>query len=605
MFGFIYFVSFLNILIGAYSLKINYKSKINILFSVLAFFTSAIMITNVLIILREHHLLWEKFNLLFVVWVPTLYILWTSEITNKKLLIRNEIFTLISFIFSFSLLSNLFIKDLLFADGKFTEIFGPLFNLFFIYYSLCFIYGLILVYRGYVSSYIKLDRKRNLFVFIGTLVPILTSLVTNFLFRYLEKYDELLRGNIIIFPITNIIMMCFFGYSVIKYNFLKEDITVKEHLDSLRIKIIYLLNIIIIISACLVLILLGIFREYTDLIFMRIALASMILMALITISINKTLGKYIQEKIVIPIEKISNHAEEVGKGNFSNKVGFDGEDEIAILSRQMDEMTEKLKKTSEIRDNFNKALQMEVQIKTAKLQETYDQLKEADKAKKDFIDAIAHELYNPLAIISLSDEFINWDTIGPDNKKMITSIHRNVKRLNELVKEIEEFNLIGRHENKLNIEQVDLKELITLISQDFIILANNKKIDFSVSSSGKNFTIEGDIKQLTKVFVNLMENAINFSNEGGEIKVKIEEKEDNIEVKIKDKGIGIREKDIDRVFEKFYRAKVDNELMQGIGLGLPISLDIVTKHGGFINVKSKYGEGSTFKVILPKKHVIL
>lgn len=190
-------------------------------------------------------------------------------------------------------------------------------------------------------------------------------------------------------------------------------------------------------------------------------------------------------------------------------------------------------------------------------------------------------------------------------KKMITSIHRNVKRLNELVKEIEEFNLIGRHENKLNIEQVDLKELIALISQDFIILANNKKIDFSVSSSGKNFIIEGDIKQLTKVFVNLMENAVNFSNEGGEIKVKIEEKEENIEVKIKDKGIGIREKDIDRVFEKFYRAKVDNELMQGIGLGLPISLDIVTKHGGFINVKSKYGEGSTFKVILPKKHVIL
>ena len=150
------------------------------------------------------------------------------------------------------------------------------------------------------------------------------------------------------------------------------------------------------------------------------------------------------------------------------KVGFEGEDEIAVLSRQMDEMTEKLKKTSQIRENFNKALQLEVQNKTEKLQEAYDQLKDSDKAKKDFIDAIAHELYNPLAIISLSNEYINWDTIGPDNKKMITSIQRNIQRLSFLVKEIEEFTLLGKESQKLNIERFDLRELIKTITQDFI-----------------------------------------------------------------------------------------------------------------------------------------
>jgi two-component system phosphate regulon sensor histidine kinase PhoR len=137
------------------------------------------------------------------------------------------------------------------------------------------------------------------------------------------------------------------------------------------------------------------------------------------------------------------------------------------------------------------------------------------------------------------------------------------------------------------------------------MLANKKKINLSIKSIGKDFNLEGDIKQLTKVFVNLIENAVNFSNENGEIKIKIEEKDHSLEVKIKDKGIGIRDKDINNIFEKFYRAKVDDELRQGIGLGLPISLDIVTKHDGRINVESEYGKGSTFTVILPKKHVIL
>ncbi|HNR43773.1 MAG TPA: HAMP domain-containing sensor histidine kinase, partial [Methanofastidiosum sp.] len=279
--------------------------------------------------------------------------------------------------------------------------------------------------------------------------------------------------------------------------------------------------------------------------------------------------------------------------------------EIAILSRQMDEMTEKLKRTSQIRENFNKTLQIEVQNKTEKLQEAYNQLENSDKAKKDFIDAIAHELYNPLAVISVSNEFINLDEIDPHNKKMITSIQRNVQRLSSLVKELEEFTLLGLQSRKLIVEKFDLNELIKAMVQDFIILANKKKIDLSINYIGEDFYLEGDRAKLTKVFVNLIENAVNFSNENGKIKIIIEDKKEKIEVKIKDNGTGIRKKDINNIFEKFYRAEVDDELRQGIGLGLPISLDIVTKHDGMINVESEYGKGSTFTVILPKKHVIL
>jgi len=337
----------------------------------------------------------------------------------------------------------------------------------------------------------------------------------------------------------------------------------------------------------------------------RTSIILMIVITLVVVSINYFLGRYIKNKIIEPIEKISKHAVEVGKGNFNQKVGFEGEDEIAILSRQMDEMTEKLKKTSQIRENFNKALQIEVQNKTEKLQDAYNKLKESDKAKKDFIDAIAHEIYNPLAVISLSDEFINWETITPENKKMIKSIHRNVKRLISLVKEIEDFNLSGLESQKLNIERFDINELINLISQDFIILGDNKKIKISTKAIGQDFYLEGDKEKLTKVFINLIENALNFSNEMSNINIEIEESKEKIKVNIKDNGIGIRKEDIGNIFDKFYRAKVDDELRQGIGLGLPTSLEIVTKHDGLIKVESEYGKGSTFTVILPKRHVIL
>lgn len=609
MYSSILITFFLNLILGLYSLISNYKSKINVLFSILAFIIAGIIVTNVLIIERPYPLLWNKLNMFFVIWTPSLYLIWSSNLSKSKIIIKENLLIIISILFSLTLINDLFIQDTFLVNGKLEQIHGPFFNVFFIYYIICFVYGLYLLISKYKSSNLIIEKRKYLLAFIGTLIPIATSIILNsiiFVVQLKEIFgiDELV-GNTVILPITNSLMMALFAYAVLKYDFLKPDITIKEKLDTLRIKILYITNIIIVgLGFIVAIIFIG--SDYPiDTTIIETFFVVITVIVLIDTGINYLLSKYINEKIVYPIQRISHQAEEVGKGNFNQKVGFEGEDEIAILSRQMDEMTDKLNRTSQIRENFNKTLQIEIQNKTEKLQEAYNQLKGSDKAKKDFIDAIAHELYNPLAIISLCNEYINWDTIGPDNKKMITSIQRNVKRLSSLVQELEEFTLLDLQSQKLNIERFDLNELLNTISQDFIILANKRKIDLSINSIGKDFNLEGDIKQLTKVFVNLIENAVNFSNENGEIKIRIEEKDHTLEVKIKDKGIGIRDKDINNIFEKFYRAKVDDELKQGIGLGLPISLDIVTNHDGIINVESEYGKGSTFTVILPKKHVIL
>ncbi|NPV49992.1 MAG: HAMP domain-containing protein [Candidatus Methanofastidiosum sp.] len=603
--NYIIIFSFLfNILLGIYALKSNYKNKINILFSLLAFFNSGIIITNYLVQIRGFPLLWGKLNIFFVLWIPPLFIWWCSQISKKKLVLRDIYWIFPSVIFSLSLLTDLLLKDFSLMELGYVEVFGPLFGIFYGYYVLSLLYGLILLLLSYKNTSSTIEKKKNIIAFVGALIPIATSIVTNTYFRIFGVKPEFM-SNVIVLPITNSLMMLLFAYAVLKYGFLKPEISIKEKLDSLRIKILYITNIIIIGLGIIVTIIFISSNYPVDTTIIETFFVTVIVMILIDLGINYTLSKYIHEKIVAPIEKISRQAGEVGKGNFNLKVGFEGEDEIAILSRQMDEMTDKLKYTSQIRENFNKALQVEVNNKTQKLQDAYDALRESDKAKKDFIDAISHEIYNPLAIISVSNEFINLDKIDRENRKYISSIQRNVLRLISLVREIEEFNLIGKDSQKLNIQKFDLKELIESISQDFTLIANKRKIDVQVIPNGHDFYVEGDKENLTKVFSNLIENAVNFSNEGDRITIKIEEQDGTLKVEIKDRGIGIKHEDLENIFKKFYRAKVDDELKQGIGLGLPISLDIVNKHNGSIKVESEYGKGSKFTVILPRKHVIL
>jgi len=347
MYEILYLSFFFNIILGSYSLINNYKSKLNILFSILAFVNAGIIITNPLIIIREYHLLWEKVNIFFVLWTPTLYLMWSFVLSRKKLRIKDIYLIIMSTVLSLSLLTNLLVADLKIVEGRFIEEFGPLFNLFFIYYIFCFGYGLYTLLSSYRKEKVVIEKRKYLMAFIGTLIPISTSVIINFILIYIEILTEL-KGNILIFPITNSIMMVFFSYAVFRYGFLKSDITIKEKLDTLRIKILYITNIIIIGLGCIVAIIrIIVFGYSVDETIIETFFIVITVMVLIDLGIHYSLSKYIHDKIVTPLEMISRQSEEVGKGNFNLKVGFEGDDELAVLSRQMDEMTEKLERTSQ------------------------------------------------------------------------------------------------------------------------------------------------------------------------------------------------------------------------------------------------------------------
>ncbi len=112
--------------------------------------------------------------------------------------------------------------------------------------------------------------------------------------------------------------------------------------------------------------------------------------------------------------------------------------------------------------------------------------------------------------------------------------------------------------------------------------------------------IEADKDKINQVIENLISNAVKFSPQGGEITVSVERAKDELKVNVSDNGIGIPEKDLPHIFEKFYRASnASSEAIGGTGLGLGIVKYIVESHGGKISVESKLGEGSTFSFVLP------
>lgn len=211
---------FFNLLLGLYSIKSNYKSKINILFSILAFFMAGIIVTNSLIIERPYMLWWNKLNLFFVIWIPTLYLMWSSSLSKIKMKINRIYIIFVSFFFSLTLATNLFIKNVSYFNGKFEQLYGPFFYVFFIYYVFCLIYGLYLLTQSSKLCNSLVERRRYLIAFIGTLIPIATSIILNSIIyigklRTFFHFNEL-TGNIYVLPITNSLMMILFAFAVLK-----------------------------------------------------------------------------------------------------------------------------------------------------------------------------------------------------------------------------------------------------------------------------------------------------------------------------------------------------------------------------------------------------
>lgn len=227
-----------------------------------------------------------------------------------------------------------------------------------------------------------------------------------------------------------------------------------------------------------------------------------------------------------------------------------------------------------------------------------DRLREVDKLKSTFFANISHEIRTPLSlIIGPLDQMIKGNFTG-DQKKYFRIMHKNGKRLLELVNQLLLLSKLESGKMKLRGCTGNIHALIHAIAFSFESMADRKNLTIQVHSPASEGKCCYDRDAVEKILVNLISNAIKFSHEGGNILVYIYPISDGfLKFEIRDTGIGIAEDQMPTIFDRFSKS-TQNEIQPGSGLGLALVKELCELHGGAVSVISKEGEGAVFTVLL-------
>jgi two-component system phosphate regulon sensor histidine kinase PhoR len=231
------------------------------------------------------------------------------------------------------------------------------------------------------------------------------------------------------------------------------------------------------------------------------------------------------------------------------------------------------------------------------------ELKKLEQMRKDFVANVSHELKTPITSIKGFAETL-LDGAMQDEQTLeyfLSIILKESERLQNLIQDLLDLSKIEQQGFKLNISVVNLTEVLQEVIVMLEAKANDKEIKLELEAEQKLFYMYGDLNRLKQIFINLINNAIAYTPKGGEVKVKVESKAEEVLVHVQDTGIGIEQKEIPRIFERFYRVdKARSRNSGGTGLGLAIVKHLVEAHHGHISVKSKVGSGTTFTVHFQK-----
>ncbi|MCU0438062.1 MAG: HAMP domain-containing histidine kinase [Raineya sp.] len=224
--------------------------------------------------------------------------------------------------------------------------------------------------------------------------------------------------------------------------------------------------------------------------------------------------------------------------------------------------------------------------------------------KNDFINNVSHELKTPIATISFALANIEHEQVLKDPEKikqLVKVIKDENKRLHSQVEKILQAAILDNKSLEIKKEDIHLHQIIeNLIGAYEMKVKNDGKITKTLNATHDQ--VLGDSFHISNIISNLLDNAIKYSKNNIDIAVNTENKNNQLIIKISDKGIGISKENQAMVFDKFYRVPQGNTHdVKGFGLGLSYVKDIVEKHQGSISLESKLGKGSTFIVILPLK----
>ncbi len=230
-----------------------------------------------------------------------------------------------------------------------------------------------------------------------------------------------------------------------------------------------------------------------------------------------------------------------------------------------------------------------------------EELKELDDMKKNFLNAAYHELRSPLTPIVGYASLLKCDELGDKQRDYVSNIEKYAEQLRAQINRMLELARIDGGEMEMTLEDVSIPEIVNEVVKSFKPLWNDKEQTITAHVP-EGIEVRGDKQKITAIFTNLISNAIKYTYEGGRINILAVDRGEDIRVCVSDTGIGIPEKHLPKIFERFFMVNTSlTRKSESLGLGLSIIREYVKLHGGRIWATSEHGKGSKFFFTLPKK----
>ena len=233
------------------------------------------------------------------------------------------------------------------------------------------------------------------------------------------------------------------------------------------------------------------------------------------------------------------------------------------------------------------------------LLEQNDRLRESEQHKRDLISMVSHEIRTPLAsVVGFTSLLLERDFPPDEQRRSFEIVDQQARRLAGLAGDFLDVQLLEGGGLSFDYAPFDLVDLASEQVRLFFSHADDHTIDLDVPD--EPVIVNADRDRIAQVIGNLLSNAIKYSPAGGRVRLLLTANERNAQLSVVDEGMGIPVADRARIFEKFFRGPGAASAIGGTGLGLAVAREIVTSHGGRIEVESEPGQGSTFTVRLPR-----
>lgn len=236
--------------------------------------------------------------------------------------------------------------------------------------------------------------------------------------------------------------------------------------------------------------------------------------------------------------------------------------------------------------------------------ESMNDMKKADKLRRDLVANVSHDLRNPLSSIQGYVETIQMkgeEITREELQRYLEPVLSNTKKLNRMIDDLFDLSKLDAENVTPNLEDISLAELVQDLVQQFTPIAEQKNIQIkTIYPENPHAQIYADIGLLDRALSNLIDNAIQHTPEGGTVTIKSIQNGKDISLEISDSGRGIPESDIPHIFDRFYQVDKSRSNSSGAGLGLSIAQKILELHGAKITVQSLLNKGTTFKIMMPR-----